>query len=79
VMSSSSSQNATHQRKGVLQYNPLHRLTRMKNHMLNERLPYFERYKAVLTVLEDSEATRQKTKKMKVIQPSAITKINRRS
>ena len=46
----------------------------MKNHVVNEHLPEFERYKAALPVLEESEATRQKTKKKKVVQPSAITK-----
>jgi len=45
----------------------------MKNHVVNEHLPEFERYKVALTVLEELEAVRQKTKKKKVIQPSAIT------
>ena len=71
--SSSSSRSATRQRKGVLQYNPLHGLTSMKNHVMNEHLTEFQRYKATLTVLEESEAARQKTKKRKDVQPSAIT------
>ena len=70
--SSSSSRSATYQRKGVLQYNPLHRLTSMKNHVMNEHSTEFQRYK--VTVLEESEAARQKTKKRKAMKPSAITK-----
>ena len=45
----------------------------MKNHVMNEHLTEFQRYKATLTVLEESEAARQKTKKRKDVQPSAIT------
>ena len=69
--SSSSSRSATRHRKGVLQYNPLHGLTSMKNHVMNEHLTEFQRYKASLTELEES--ARQKTKKRKGVQPSAIT------
>jgi hypothetical protein len=63
--SSSSSRSATRQRKGVLQYNPLHGLTSMKNHVMNEHLTEFQRYKASLTMLEES--AHQKTKKRKVV------------
>ena len=70
---SSSSRSATRQRKGVLQCNPLYKLTSMKNHMVNEYLPEFKKYKAMLTVLEELKVMRQKTKKMTVVQPLAIT------
>ena len=63
--SSSSSRSATRQRKGVLQYNPLYGLTSMKNHVMNEHSREFQRYK--VTVLEESEAARQKTKKRKAV------------
>ena len=71
--SSSSSRSATRQRKGVLQYNPLHGLTSMKNHVVNEHSLEFERYKASLTMLKELDAARQKTKKRKIVQPSTIT------
>ena len=70
--SSTVSQPPTCSTKGFLNYNLAHGSTSMMKHVMNDHAADMERYKEVMAAT-DVEGKKQKCKKIKQMNPSAIT------
>ena len=71
--SSTVSQPTTCTRKGILNNNLAHESTSMMKHVMNDHIADMKRYKEVVAAT-DAKGKKQKCKKKKQVNPSAITK-----